>query len=95
MSGVAIRSAVLDGKAAPLARNPQGAPILFVSGAGRHELKLEILAPVETASAQRTLSFEIPTPAASRLRLSAPGRQELSKSGRSQEFRSTAQQPGQ
>lgn len=80
LSGVALRSATLDGKPAPLGRNPAGLPVLFVRGAGRHELKLEILAPIETATAQRTLSFQIPTPPATRLRLSVPGHVEI-KSG--------------
>ena len=66
LSGVALRSATLDGKPAALGRNPAGMPVLFVSGAGRHELKLEILAPLDTAAAQRTLSFQIPTPPATR-----------------------------
>ncbi len=54
--------------------------MLFVSGAGRHELKLEILAPLDTAAAQRTLSFRIPTPPATRLKLTVPGNVEI-KSG--------------
>ncbi len=69
LSGVALRSATLDDKPAALGRDPAGATVLFVSGAGRHELKLEILAPLETAAAQRTLSFQIPTPPATRIKL--------------------------
>ncbi len=80
LSGVALRSAVLDDKPAALGRNPAGTPILFVRGAGRHVLTLEILAAVETAAAERTLGFQIPTPPATRLRLSVPGDVEL-KSG--------------
>jgi hypothetical protein len=80
LSGVALRSATLDDKPAALGRNPAGWPVLFVSGAGRHELKLEILAPVETAAAQRTLSFQIPTPPATRIKLIVPGYVEI-KSG--------------
>ena len=80
LSGIALRSATLDDKPAALGRNPAGLPVLFVRGAGRHELKLEILAPLETAAAQRTLSFRIPTPPATRLRLAVPGDVEI-KSG--------------
>ncbi len=80
LSGVAIRSATLDGKPAPLALRNAAVPVLFVTGAGRHELKLEILAPLETAAAQRTLSFQIPTPPATRFRLTAAGYVEI-KSG--------------
>ena len=40
LSGVALRWATLDGKPAALGRNPAGLPVLFVRGAGRHELKL-------------------------------------------------------
>jgi hypothetical protein len=80
LSGVALRSATLDDKPAALGRNPAGMPVLFVSGAARHELKLEILAPLDTAAAQRTLSFQIPTPPATRLKLTVPGNVEI-KSG--------------
>ena len=62
-------SATLDDRPAALGRNAAGVPVLFVSGAGRHELKLEILATVETAAAERSWSFQIPTPPATRLRL--------------------------
>ncbi len=80
LSGVAVRSATLDGQPAAIGRNAAGVPVLFLSGAGRHELKLEILAAIETAAAQRTLSFQIPTPPATRLRLTVPGHVEI-KSG--------------
>ncbi len=81
LSGVALRSATLDGQPASLGRNPAGAAVLFVRGAGRHTLNLEILAAVETAAAERTLSFQIPTPPATRLRLSVPGHVELKSGG--------------
>ena len=81
LSGVALRSATLDGQPASLGRNPAGAAVLFVRGAGRHTLKVEILAAVETAAAERTLSFQIPTPPATRLRLSVPGHVELKSGG--------------
>ncbi len=77
LSGVALRSATLDDKPAALGRNPAGSPVLFVSGAGRHSLKLEILAPLDTAAAQRTLSFQIPTPPATRIKLTVPGNVEI------------------
>ncbi len=80
LSGVALRSAILDGQPAALGRNPAGVPVLFVGGAGRHELKVEIIAAIETAAAQRTMSFQVPTPPATRLRLTVPGHVEI-KSG--------------
>ena len=83
LSGVALRTATLDNKPAALGRDSAGIPILFVSGAGRHELKLEILAPVDTAVAQRTLAFQIPTPPATRLKLTVPGNVEIKSAPRS------------
>ena len=67
-------------------------PVLFVSGAGRHELKLDILAPLETAAAQRTLSFQIPTPPATRIKLTVPGNVEI-KSGATIIRRDVDEQP--
>ena len=92
LSGVALRSATLDGKPASLGRNPAGMPVLFVSGGGRHELKLEILAPLETDAAQRTLSFQIPTPPATRIKLTVHGNVEI-KSGTTVIRRDVDQQP--
>ncbi len=79
MSDVALERATLDDKPAPLARNAVGMPVVFV-GPGRHDLKLDILAPIDTAAAERTFSFRIPTPPATRLRLTVPGFVEI-KSG--------------
>ena len=67
LSGVSLQRATLDDKPAPLGRDGAGVPVLFVAGAGIHTLKLEMFAPLETAAAQRTLSFQIPTPPATRL----------------------------
>ena len=80
LSGVALRSAMLDDKPAAIGRNSEGVPVLFVSGTGSHTLTIEILAPIETAAAQRSLSFQVPTPPAAQLQLSVPGNVEI-KSG--------------
>jgi hypothetical protein len=92
LSGVALRAATLDDKPAALGRDPSGATVLFVSGAGRHELQLEILAPLETAAAQRTFSFRIPTPPATRIKLTVAGNVEI-KSGATIIRREVDQQP--
>jgi hypothetical protein len=82
LSGVALQSANLDDKPAALGRNAAGMPVLFVSGAGRHTLQLEIIAGIETATAQRMLTFQIPTPPASQLAVTVAGNVEI-KSGAS------------
>ena len=46
---------------------------LFVAGKGRHELTLEMVTPIETSAALQTLNFQLPTPAATRMRLNVPG----------------------
>lgn len=80
LSGVGLRRAALDGKGAAVGRGPDGRLALFVQGKGRHQLALEMIAPVETTAAQQVLSFRLPRPAAARLRLTVPGDVEL-KSG--------------
>ena len=81
-SGVGLRSALLDGKAAALARASDGRLTLFVEGKGRHELVVEMVAPLETTAARQVLTFRLPQPPAARFRLTAPGDVEV-KSGAS------------
>ena len=67
MSGVTLRTATLDGRPAPLGRDAQGMPTLFVQGRGRHELQVEMIAPLETSAAQQV----------SAIRTAAPGLDEV------------------
>ena len=73
VAGVGLRRATLDGQPAPIGQGADGALVLFVEGAGSHQLALEMVAPVPTTAAQQTLQFGLPTPAAARLRLTVPG----------------------
>ncbi|MFH1108573.1 MAG: hypothetical protein V1790_05160 [Planctomycetota bacterium] len=77
---VGVHRAVLDGLAAPMARNRPDRLTLFVEGQGRHQLALEMTAPVETTAAQQTLTFRLPTPPATRMSMTVPGNVEI-KSG--------------
>ena len=80
LSGVGIRQATLDGDGAPLGFNAEGRLGLFAEGKGRHELALEMVAPLETTAARQVLSFKLPRPSSARMRLSVPGDVEV-KSG--------------
>ncbi len=73
LAGVGLRSATLDGQAAPLGLADDGRLTLFVRGVGTHELVLQAVAPVETTAARQTLTFRLPTPPAARMRLTVPG----------------------
>jgi len=80
VAGVGLRSVTLDGQAAPVGLAGDGRLTLFVEGVGRHEVGLDMVAPLETTAARQILSFRLPTPPAARLRLTAPGDVEV-KSG--------------
>ncbi len=80
VDSVGVRRAVLDGLAAPMARNRPDRLTLFVEGQGRHQLALEMTAPVETTAAQQTLTFRLPTPSATRMSMTVSGNVEI-KSG--------------
>ncbi|MCR4411289.1 MAG: hypothetical protein NUV77_02555 [Thermoguttaceae bacterium] len=73
LSGVGIRSARLDGKAAPIGRGPDGRLVLFVEGKGRRELVLDMVSPLAATAAQQVLTFRLPQAPAARLRLTVPG----------------------
>ena len=77
IGGVGIRSATLDGKAAPLSRNDQGQVVLFVQGGGKHELTLALTAPLATSAATQTLQATLPVTSATKLDLTVPGNVEV------------------
>ena len=80
LGSVGLISAELDGKGAAIGRADDGRWLLFVEGKGSHELKLDMVAPVETTAARQILRIQVPTPPASRMILTTPGDVEL-KSG--------------
>lgn len=80
LGGVGMRTAVLDGKGAPIGLAADGRLTLFVEGKGRHELSLGMVAPLQTTAARQILSLRLPTPSVARLSLSIPGDVEV-KSG--------------
>lgn len=82
LSGVGLRAATLDDVPAAIGRDSQGQPVLFVEGQGTRRLKLEMLVPVQITAAQQSLSWQLPTPAATKLSLRVPGNVEV-KSGAS------------
>jgi len=80
LAGVGVRSATMDGQSAAIGLNDKGRPVLFVEGEGRSRLELEMVAPLQTSAAQQTLIFRLPTPAATRMRVTVPGNVDV-KSG--------------
>ena len=62
LGGVGLASARLDGRGAAVGRDDAGRLVLFVEGLGRHELKLEMVAPLETTAARQVLNFRLPRP---------------------------------
>ncbi len=93
LSGAGIRRASLDGRAAPLARSGADQLTLFVEGIGRHQLVIEMVAPMATTAARQRLTVRLPDAPASRLRLTAPGDVEI-KSGADVAQRVVDQQAG-
>jgi len=80
LAGVGVRSAMIGGTSAAIGLNEKGQPVLFVEAVGHHRLELEMVAPVQTSAAQQTLDFQLPTPAATRMRVAVPGNVDV-KSG--------------
>ncbi len=80
LSGLGLRRATWDGQAAAIGLDQRRRPALFVEGVGQHQLVLDLVAPLETSAALQSLSFQIPVPAATVLRLTVPGNVEV-KSG--------------
>jgi hypothetical protein len=73
ISRVGLRSAKLDGREAAIGQADGGALTLFIEGRGTHELALDMVAPVATTAARQSLTFRLPRPAATQLRLTTPG----------------------
>ena len=80
LEGVGLRGATLDDRGAPIGRADDGRLMLFVEGRGRHKLALDLVAPLETTAARQVLTFLVPSPGATSLRLTVPGDVEV-KSG--------------
>ncbi len=76
-SGIGLRSAQLDGRAAPLGRADNGALTLFVEGTGRHTLDLHAITPLTTTTASQALAVTLPRLPAATLALTVPGNVEL------------------
>lgn len=77
LSAVGIRTAMLDGEPASLGRNDQGQIIVFVEGIGHRQLELDLVTVLQTSAAQQSLQFTLPTPAATKLRVTVPGNVEV------------------
>ncbi len=93
ISGVGVRRATLDGEPASLGRDDQGRLLLFVEGVGRRQLELDLVMSLQATAAQQSLQFQVPTPAATKLRLSVPGNVEV-RSGASVVQRSVDEAAG-
>ncbi len=76
-SGVGIRGAVIDGVDAPIAIGDDGRPVVFVRDVGRRELRVEAVAPLRPVDAHRALQIKIPTPASTRISVTAVGDVEI------------------
>lgn len=76
-SGIGLRSAQLDDRAAPLGRADNGALTLFIEGAGHHTLDLHAVTPLTTTTASQALAFNLPRLPAASLNLTVPGNVEL------------------
>ena len=57
VGNVGLRSATLDGKGAPIGLADDGRLMLFVEGAGRHSLVLQMVAALQTTAARQILDF--------------------------------------
>lgn len=77
LSGVGVRSVLLDDKSAILAHDPNAGPVLVVTGRGKHTLHLTLTTPLVTSAAQQTLSVELPHAPAAHLSLAVPGNVEV------------------
>ena len=60
LAGVGLRSARLDGEAAPLRRDDQGRPSVLVRGAGIHRLELAGNLPLEQSGIRQVLNVTLP-----------------------------------
>jgi hypothetical protein len=77
LNGVGIRRATLNGEPALLGRDTTGKIVVFVDGIGKHRLDLDLVTTLQTSAAQQSLAFTLPTPAATKLRVTVPGNVEV------------------
>ena len=77
LAGVSLLSAKLNDQPASLGRDNSGTVQLFVDGLGKHQLDLEFVIPVIVSAAQQSLSFKIPAPPSSTMKISVPGNVEI------------------
>jgi autotransporter-associated beta strand protein len=77
LGSVGLRGATLDGRAASIGQEKSASPVVFVEGRGRHELRLDMVAAVETTAARQSLHLRLPRPAAARMQLTVPGDVEI------------------
>jgi autotransporter-associated beta strand protein len=77
LGSVGLRGATLDGRAASIGQERSASPVVFVEGRGRHELRLDMVAAVETTAARQSLHLRLPRPAAARMHLTVPGDVEI------------------
>ena len=77
LGSIGLENATLDKQNASIGRDAAGRFVLFVEGIGRHELTLDMVAPLETTAARQVLNFRLPHPAAAKLRLAVPGDVEI------------------
>jgi hypothetical protein len=83
LAGEANQAAVAPARSdIAILQTGHGALALFVEGKGRHELKLEMVAPVVSTAAKQALKYRLPRPPAATMRLTVPGDVEI-KSGAS------------
>ena len=80
LTGVAIRSAAIDGQPAKLWRNKNRQIVLVTDSQSRQTLKIEMTVPLQTSAARQIVSLQLPAPSATSFQLKVPGNVEV-KSG--------------
>ena len=80
LTGVAIRSAAIDGQPAKLWRNKNRQIVLVTDSQSRQTLKIEMTVPLQTSAARQSMSLQLPAPSATSFQLNVPGNVEV-KSG--------------
>ena len=80
LSGVAIRSATIDGQPAKLWRNKHMQIVLVTASQSRQTLNIEMTVPLQTSAARQVMSLQLPSPSTNSFKLKVPGNVEV-KSG--------------
>ena len=80
LSGVAIRSATIDGQPAKLWRNKRKQIVLVTASQSRQTLNIEMTVPLQTSAARQVMSLQLPSPSTNSFKLKVPGNVEV-KSG--------------